>query len=153
MTKNNLQEHCHTNNITKLEIQKKILYTQLSQYCSGCEIWGTFNTFSAKFRHGMQNLSFDQIYCLQQKAELLHQKFWKYILGVHQKSTNFAVLSELGRFPLHFNVIKAMIRYYDRLKNIEEMFPLLHAAYKESISIDDSNHASWFSSIKLLAIK
>ena len=41
----------------------------------GCEIWGTFNTFSAKFRHGMQNLSFDQIYCLQQKAELLHQKF------------------------------------------------------------------------------
>jgi hypothetical protein len=32
-----------------------------------------------------------------------------------------------------------MIRYYDRLKKIEEMFPLLHAAYKESISIDDSN--------------
>jgi hypothetical protein len=30
------------------------------------------------------------------------------------------------------------------LKKIEEMFPLLHAAYKESISIDDSNHASWF---------
>jgi hypothetical protein len=89
----------------------------------GCEIWGTFNTFSAKFRHGMQNLSFDQIYC-KQKAELLHQKFCKY------KSTNFAVLSELGRFPLHFNVIKAMIRYYDRLQKIEEMFPLLHAAYK-----------------------
>jgi hypothetical protein len=42
----------------------------------------------------------------------------------------FAVLSELGRFPLHFNVIKAMIRYYDRLQKIEEMFPLLHAAYK-----------------------
>jgi hypothetical protein len=50
-----------------------------------------------------------------------------------------AVLSELGRFPLHLNVIKAMIRYYDRLKKIEEMFLLLHAAYKESISIDDSS--------------
>jgi hypothetical protein len=47
--------------------------------------------------------------------------------------------------------IKAMIRYYDRLKKIEEMFPLLHAAYKESISIDDSNHASWFSSIKFIS--
>jgi hypothetical protein len=82
MTKNNLQEHCHTNNITKLEIQKKILYTQLSQYCSGCEIWGTFNTFSAKFRYGMQNLSFDQIYC-KQKAELLHQKFCKYTKNQH----------------------------------------------------------------------
>ena len=43
----------------------------------GCEIWGTFNTFSAKFRYGMQNLSFYQIYC-KQKAELLHQKFCKY---------------------------------------------------------------------------
>jgi hypothetical protein len=65
----------------------------------GCEIWGTFNTFSAKFRHVVQNLSFDQIYC-KQKAELLHQNCCKYILGVHKKSTNFAVLSELGRFPL-----------------------------------------------------
>jgi hypothetical protein len=80
-----------------------------------CEMWGTFNTFSAKFRHGMQNLSFDQIYC-KQKAQLLHHNFCKYILGVHKKSTNVAVLSELGRFLLHFNVIKAMIRYYDRLK-------------------------------------
>jgi hypothetical protein len=71
----------------------------------------------------MQNLSFDQIYC-KQKAELLHQKFCKYILGAHKKSTNVAVLSELGRFPLHFNVIKTMIRYYDRLKKEEEMFPL-----------------------------
>jgi hypothetical protein len=35
------------------------LITQLS-HC-GCEISGTFNTFSAKFRPGMQNLSFDQI--------------------------------------------------------------------------------------------
>jgi hypothetical protein len=47
-----------------------------------------------------------------------------------QNSTNFAVLSELGRFPLHFNVIKAMIRYYDRLKKIEEMF--LHAYLYEA---------------------
>jgi hypothetical protein len=74
----------------------------------------------------------------------MHQKFYKYILGVHKKSKNFTVVSELGRFPLHFSVIKAMIRYYDRLKKIEEMFLLLHAAYKEYISIDDSNHASWF---------
>jgi hypothetical protein len=57
------------------------------------------------------------------------------LINFIENSTNVAVLSELGRFPLHFNVIKAMIRYYDRLKKIEKMFPLLHAAYKESISI------------------
>jgi hypothetical protein len=33
------------------------------------------------------------------------------------------------------------------------MFPLLHAAFKEPISIDDSNHASWFSSIKFISNK
>jgi hypothetical protein len=63
----------------------------------GCEIGGTFNTFSAKFRHGMQNLSFDQIYC-KQKAELLHQKFCKYILGVHKKSTNLLFYQNLVDF-------------------------------------------------------
>jgi hypothetical protein len=69
----------------------------------------------------MQNLSFDQIYC-KQKAELLQQKFCKYILGLNKKSTYFAVLSELGRFPLHFNVIKGMIRYYDDLKKLKKCF-------------------------------
>jgi hypothetical protein len=42
-------------------------------------------------------------------AEKLHQKFLKYILGVHTKTTNIAVLSELGRFPLYYNIIKAML--------------------------------------------
>ena len=27
-------------------------------------------------------------------------KFWKHILGVHRKTTNIAVLSELGVYPL-----------------------------------------------------
>lgn len=33
-------------------------------------------------------------------CERIHLKFCKYLLGVHSKSTNFLVLSELGRFPL-----------------------------------------------------
>jgi hypothetical protein len=76
--------------------------------------------------------------------------FYSYIIQVlNLPSENFSLfLFHSLIFPLHFNVIKAMIRYYDRFKKIEEMFPLLHAAYKESISIDDSNRASWFSSIK-----
>jgi hypothetical protein len=30
-------------------------------------------------------------------SEKMHQKFGKYLLGVHKKATNLAVLSELGR--------------------------------------------------------
>jgi hypothetical protein len=37
--------------------------------------------------------------------------------------------------------------------DFKKLFPLLHAAYKEFISIDDSNHASWFSSIKFISDK
>ena len=39
------------------------------------------------------------------ECEKLHIKFCKRVLGVHQKSTNFAVLSELGRFPIHYQII------------------------------------------------
>ena len=71
----------------------------------GCEIWGMFNPFSSKFRKGQP--SFCDFFA-KNHAEKLHQKFLKYILGVHTKTTNIAVLSELGRFPLYYNIIKAM---------------------------------------------
>ena len=118
----------------------------------GCEIWGTFNPFSAKFRNGFEDLCFDQIYS-NQKAEILHQKFCKFILGVHKKSVNYAVLSELGRFPLYFNIVKAMLKYHERLNKIADTFPLLHAAYNESVIIDASKHQSWYSSVKIVIKK
>jgi hypothetical protein len=56
-------------------------------------------------------------------AEKPHQKFCKYILGVHSKTSNTAVLSELGRFPIYFNIVKALVKYHYRLKNIQSDFP------------------------------
>jgi hypothetical protein len=38
-------------------------------------------------------------------------KFVKYILGVNRKTTNIAVMSELGRYPIYFSVILAMLKY------------------------------------------
>ena len=52
--------------------------------------------------------------------------------GVHKKSTNVAVLSELGRFPIHYQIIKQMIGYWHHLENLESSFPLLKAAYNTS---------------------
>lgn len=45
----------------------------------------------------------------------MHIKYCKAILGVHRKSTNFAVLFELGRNPLYHKIIKAMLNYWFRL--------------------------------------
>jgi hypothetical protein len=55
---------------------------------------------------------------------LIHLKFCKFILGVHKRTTNIAVLSELGRFPLYFNIIKCMLLYWYRLENLGKEFPL-----------------------------
>jgi hypothetical protein len=40
--------------------------------------------------------------------EKLNLKFCKYLLGVNKRSTNIAVLSELGRMPLFISHITAM---------------------------------------------
>ena len=71
-----------------------------------------------------------------QLCDKLHIKFCKSILGVHKSATNFAVLSELGRFPLHFDILKSMLSYWYRLENLGQSFPLLVDAYKESKSLD-----------------
>lgn len=45
----------------------------------------------------------------------MHIKYCKAILGMHRKSTNFAVLFELGRNPLYHKIIKALLYHWFRL--------------------------------------
>jgi hypothetical protein len=57
----------------------------------GSEIWGSFNTQTSKFKNDRQitlDYIFNNLMC-----EKLHIKFGKFILGVHRKTTNQAVLS------------------------------------------------------------
>ena len=114
----------------------------------GCEIWGSFNILSAKFRNG--NPQIDSIYKNLQ-CEKLHIRFCKSILGVNNKATNFAVLSELGRFPLSYNVILSMLNYWHRLHSLDSMFPLLKAAYDNSKALYLSQKPSWYGSIDSLS--
>ena len=115
-----------------------------------CEIWGAFNPMSSKYRNGI--FSFDHIYS-KLPAEKLHTKFCKFILGAPKKSTNFAVLTELGRLPIYFNMIKAMTKYYYRLEKSDTNFPLLYNAFIESKKLYESKKPSWYmSSEKLLSL-
>ena len=114
------------------------------------EIWGSFNCKSSKFRR--DNVSLDHIYS-NTICEKLHTKLGKFLLGVHRKSTNFAVLSELGRFPLHFDIVKSIVRYWQRLECLEENqteFPLLVNAYKHSKKLHIDNKSSWYSSLQII---
>jgi hypothetical protein len=40
------------------------------------------------------------------------------------KSTNLAVQSELGRFPLHFDILKQILRFWHRLENLDSSWYL-----------------------------
>jgi hypothetical protein len=51
--------------------------------------------------------------------------------------------SELGLFPLHFDIIKSMIRYWDRLENLDSNFTLLKDAYEESKKLFEIKISSW----------
>jgi len=52
-------------------------------------------------------------------------------------------LSEVGRFPLHFDIVKSLINYWYRLENINE-FPLLQEAYQCSKNLHADHHNSWY---------
>ena len=54
------------------------------------------------------------------ECENLCMKFYKYILGVHSKSTNIAVLGDLGRSPLNIDIICSIMKYFQRLQGLNE---------------------------------
>ena len=117
------------------------------------EIWGSYCASNAKLRSSFDP---DNIY-KNLPCEKLHLKFSKCILGVHKKSVNFAVLSELGRFPLYYDIIKSIIRYWYRLENLSSDFLLLKDAYICSKNLASGNRFSWCTFVekllKYLAIK
>ena len=114
------------------------------------EIWGFFNPFKKKLNS--QTSTVDQAYP-KLLSERLHMKFCKLLLGVGKRATNLATLSELGRFPLHFDITKSMIRYWHRLENLGSSFPLLKDAYLESKLLFESKIPSWYGSLNYLQKK
>ena len=99
-------------------------------YCS--EIWGPINQLSSRFLR-KPSITVDEIFS-KLLCNNLHIKFCKSILGVHRKSSNFAVLSELGRHPLHYDILKQSFVYFQRLNTLGNSFPPLKAAFNCSYS-------------------
>ena len=64
------------------------------------------------------------------------------VLLFHKKSVNFTVLSELGRFPLYYDIVKSILRYWYRLENLSSDFSLLKDAYECSKYLHSNNHFS-----------
>ena len=115
----------------------------------GSEIWGTFNVNNSKCNQS-GNIQISDCY-KNFKSENLHLKFCKHLLGLNKKSVNHASLSELGRHPLHYDVVKSMLKYCYRIENLTTEFPLLQDAFLCSKDLHSRNKTSWYSSVvKLL---
>ena len=117
----------------------------------GCEIWGMFATNSAACKKIDQYL-FEKVFenDISEKSQM---KFMKYILGVNKKSSNIAVMSELGRYPLYFSIILSMLKYYHRLVTCDSDHELLQDAYICNQNLHQSNINTWFSSIEYILKK
>ena len=69
------------------------------------------------------------------KPEEMSSKGWGWGGGC-QLHTRHAALSELDRFPLHFDIIKSRISYWHRLENLGQSFPLLQSSFLVKSSIN-----------------
>ena len=113
------------------------------------EIWGhkmfKFNTLLD------DSLQKTNLY-LQTNYEKMHLKWCKYTLGVHSKSTNIAVLAELGRYPLTLGIIQNMITYWFRLANGTDNI-LLEVCHKENMEMLKLGKSCWMQTIKDIMYK
>jgi hypothetical protein len=81
-------------------------------------------------------------------ADKINLKFCKFILGVNSKSSNMTVLSELGRFPIYFNIVLSMISYIHRLHYCSSN--LLKEAFQCNKNLHENNIQTWYSSVSFL---
>lgn len=70
-------------------------------------------------------------------------KFYKYILGVHKRSTNLAVYDELGRTPYFIDIICAIIKYFNRRKAMDDD-SLLAQTLEASKEMHESGKQCWY---------
>ena len=113
------------------------------------EIWG--NTI-ADYNKLLEEGSNKTKMYFQNTFEKMHVKWCKYLLGVHSKSTNIAVLAELGRYPLILEVILNQIKFWIRMTGCNAN-SLLYDCYKTNDTMMQEGKSCWLKNIKTILEK
>ena len=106
-----------------------------------CEIWGT-NCLPANARNE-DFLNINQL--SKHTTEILHFRFLKRILSVPQRTSNWAMLSESGRYPIRVKIFSLMIKYLSHLLNTRSS--ILRDALSTSMDLSNGGFNSWFRNI------
>ena len=104
------------------------------------EIWGTMC-----FPVNKKNTNFIHLDNRKNPVEDLQVKFCKRVLGVSDKTTNWAVISEVGRYRTTILIIASMVKFWSHLS--QSSSPLLRAALHTNIVLAQRGYNSWFSNI------
>ena len=109
-----------------------------------CEVWGA-SFFPYKFS-ATDFLAEKQ---LKNPIDKLQGSYLKHILGVHARSSNWAVKSETNRNSVLIKIIKRMIGFWSHIKEFES--PITRDTLKLANKIHNEGNTSWFTSIVKIA--
>ena len=111
----------------------------------GAEIWGNFSTIKDTSPCKLIEKLYSKL-----PIKKTNLSFMKWILGVHRKTSNFAVLGDLGRYPFLVDVILNTIKYYLRLRDKRKSRSLINDCLVQADVIDSEGGNSWLTWIKLV---
>lgn len=107
------------------------------------EIWGSYITDVDK----LCNISTNKTKIYHNfNFEKLHLRWCKYTLGVNSKSSNIAVLAELGRYPLAIEIFTNMIKYWLRVKHLDKS-SFAYNCYIENSNMVKSDKSCWLTNV------
>ena len=118
------------------------MVTPIATYNS--EVWG-ISCFPGNKNNDIL-LNQDTIY--KHPVEGLHIKFIKRILGIRENASNWAAISEVGRFPIIIRIFTGLIKFFSHLQ--ESTSGILLAALKVNIELADRGINTWAAYIKRL---
>ena len=107
----------------------------------GVEVWGV--NFVPTNENNTDFLN--TLHLSKHSTENLQYRFFKILLGVSRRTSNWAVATELGRYPLIIRAFKHMCKYYSHLSKSSS--PILKAALNHSKFLAGLGFNSWYNGI------
>ena len=109
----------------------------------GSEIWGSTMVYSKLFSKEPNKT---KLY-FQPNFEKIHLQWCKHMLGTNRRSSNIGVIAELGRYPLIIEVLMNTLKYWIRLRNVDQD-TLIYDSYNESKHLYEIKDNCWLRNIK-----
>ena len=110
----------------------------------GSEIRGFMTNYKKLYESSAEDFFFKL--CNGSIFEKIHLKACKSFLCINRRSTNLAVVGEAGRYPIMFEIIITMLKYYKQVCSSEAV--LLMNAYKKSPVAHEEDKLFWVGCVK-----